>query len=109
MGHPGQQAHLLLLGDGEEVLGRVLFEDAVDDLATIDVALFHAGFALFKPADVGTQGGAVVADFALVLQRLQGLENVIVLDGGDARVVQLVKVNVVGVQPAQGLLAGETG
>ena len=107
MGHPGEQANLLFVRDGEEVLGRILFQDAVNDLATADVALLHAGLAFFEPADVRSQSRAVVADLALVFQFLEGLEHLVLFDGVNARVVQLVEVDVVRLQSAQRLLAGE--
>ena len=55
----------------------------------------------------GAQSRAVVADLTLVFQFLEGFENLVLFDGLNARVVQLVEVNVVGLQPSQGLLAGE--
>ena len=55
----------------------------------------------------GAEGGAVVADFPLGLEFFQGLENLFLLQGVDPGVVELVEVDVVGVEAAEGLLAGE--
>ena len=67
----------------------------------------HRRFSLLEPADVGAQGGAVVADFALGLQLFQGLEQVVFFQGVDAGVMDLVEVDVVGVQAAEALFAGK--
>ena len=73
----------------------------------MDVPLLHGSLALLEPADVGPQGHAVVADFALGLQLFQHLEQVVLLQGVDAGVVNLVKVDVVRVEAAQALFAGK--
>ena len=109
MGDAGQQADGLFGGDGEEVLGRVLLQDAVDNLDAVDVALFHAELAFLKPADIGAEGGAVESYFALVLEVLQSFKYFVAFDGGDARVVQLVEVDIVGVQAAKGTARRRTG
>ena len=106
MGHTGEQANLMLLRDGEEVAGGLLLDDAVDDLHRGAVALTHEGVALFEPADVRTEGGAVVAHLALTHKVLQGVEDLVAFYGGDAGVVQLVEVDVVRVEAAEALLAG---
>jgi hypothetical protein len=84
----------------------LLLDDAVDDLNALDVALGHGGVTLGAPADVGAQRDAVVADLAFLDQRIQRLEDGVVVDGLDARVVELVEVDVVGAQPLEAVLAG---
>ena len=92
---------------GEEVASGLLLDDAVDDLHRGAVALTHECVALLKPTDVRTEGGAVVPQLALTHQFLQSVEDLIALNGGDAGVVQLVEVDVVRVEAAEALLAGE--
>ena len=106
-GTRGEQADLALLGDGEKVDGGLHLEDAVDDLEAVDLALAHGHLALFEPADVGAEGDAEVADLALELELLEGFEQLVALQGTDAGVVDLVEVDVVGVEAAEALLAGE--
>src|SRR5436305_1684441 len=53
------------------------------------------------PADRRAEGDAVVAQLALVAERLELGEEVVALDRVHARVVELVEVHVVGPEPAQ--------
>ena len=71
------------------------------------MALAHGHLALFKPADVRTKSGAEVADLPLMLQSFQGLEDFIAVQSFGFRVVQLVEVDMVGVQTPQALFASE--
>ena len=56
----------------------------------------HGGFSLFEPADIGAEGGGVVADLALLDEFFQSLEDIVLLEGVHFRVMELVEVNVVG-------------
>ena len=104
VGHPGDEADVVVPGDGEEPDRRVLLHDAVDDLERGDAALLHRSLALLEPADVGAQGYPIVAYLPLFDQVVQRVEDLVVLDGADARVVELVQVDVVGLQPDEALL-----
>ena len=72
VGHAHEKARAAILGDGEEVLGRVLLEDAVDDLEGGDRSLLHGGLTLFEPAYVGAEAHAIVANLAFLSSSLPG-------------------------------------
>ena len=62
-------------------------------------------FALFVPADVRADGEAVIPYLSLFHKLVQGLEQLLVLDRVHLRVVKLVQVNVIRLEPPQALLA----
>ena len=69
------------------------------------MTLFDGRLALFVPADVGADGEAVIPYLAFLHQLVQGLEQLLVLDRVHFRVVQLVQVYVISLEPPQALLA----
>ena len=97
----------MLLGDGEEVSGRFLLQDAVDYLDAGHVAFPHGRIPFLEPADVRPQGDAEVTNLAIELKLLQGFEQLVLFQGVDTGVVYLVDVDIVGTQTAQALLASE--
>ena len=95
-----------LLGDWEEVFGRLLLQDAVYDLKAVDVPVLHGGLTLLEPADVGPQGHPEITYLAVESELFQGFEQLVPFQRVHPRVVDLVEVDVIGFQPAQALLAG---
>src|SRR6185437_16218955 len=77
-----------------------LLKQIVDDLDAGDVALGEGLDAFFGLAGIngGAEGGAVVPNLALGFEVVQRGEQVIVLDGVYAAVVELVEVYVVGAE-----------
>ena len=106
VGHAHEKARAAILGDGEEVLGRVLLEDAVDDLEGGNRSLLHGGLTLFEPADVGAEAHAIVANLPFLLQVFQGLENVVTLNDVNAGIVELVDIYPVGLKTLKTLFTG---
>ena len=75
---------------GHEVAPRVLLEQVVDGLHGGDLAACDRLQALLAPADRWAEGHAVVAELALRSELFERLETVVVVDGVETRVVQLI-------------------
>jgi hypothetical protein len=100
--HAGDDPDALLLGELEELGAGRLLEQVVDGLQRGQAfALLQGAHALVAPADLRAERDAVVADLALVLERLQLGEQGVGVDAVHPRVVELVEVDVVGAQPPQ--------
>ena len=105
VGGAGDKSDFGFCGDGKEATCGFLFEDIVGDLKGGDAAVSHNGLALFEPADIGADGGGVVADFAFLDEFFEGLEDFVLLESLHCWIVELVEVNVVGAEATQALFA----
>jgi hypothetical protein len=107
VGDADEDGGAVLAGGGEDAAAEVLLQQVVDDLGR-GVALLDGddGFVYLSHVDGGTEGDADGADEAFGLRALEFGPEGVVLDGVETGVVQLVEVDVVGAEAAEGLLEG---
>ena len=102
-GHAGDEPDATV-GDrrfGGERATRLLLEHVEDGLQRHDGALAQRFEPFVDPADRGAERDAELADLALGPELLELLPERVVADRLDARVVELVEVDVVGAEPPQ--------
>ncbi len=87
-------------GEREDVLARFLGEQIVFHLDSFGAAVLDGGDAFFH----GIDRNAVVADFAGLLGALKHMPNFAALDHVNGRIMQLVEIDVVGLQSLQALV-----
>ena len=87
-------------GERKDVLARFLREQIVFHLDSFGAAVLDGGDAFFH----GIDRNAVVADLAGLLGALKDIPNFATLDHVDGRIMQLVEIDVVGLQSPQTLV-----
>src|SRR5438093_9881145 len=94
MRRPDHHALVDLQRDREKLPTRLLFQEIVVGLDATEVVLPHRGAAFLEPSRAGAEGDAVVANFSLGLQVLEGLPYAGISDGRGIRAAQLTDVHV---------------
>jgi hypothetical protein len=96
-GHPCDHANVRLLCRRKKSFSRLLSEQIVFDLNGFCAAIFHCGAAFIHAVD----GNTIVADLAGLFGALEHFPNRAAFDDLDGRVMQLIEIDVVGLQAAR--------